>query len=299
MTPTLTIFTPTYNRGYTLHKCYESLVRQTNKDFTWLIIDDGSTDNTKELVDRWINEKKINISYHYQENQGMHGAHNAAYELIETELNVCIDSDDHMPENAVDRILIFWKKYGSEDYAGIIGLDSKQNGEIIGSKMPEDIVSSTITDLYGKYRVQGDKKLVYRTDVIQKTPPYPIFPGEKYCPLSYKYILIDQLSPLLILNEILCHVEYLDDGSSKNIIKQYNKNPKGFHFFRKVAIQYAPNFKQRFRESIHYVSSSLMIKNYKFLFDSPRIGITLCSIPFGILLFLYLKNTSRNTVFKG
>lgn len=93
----ITVFTPTYNRAYTLSKCYKSLKQQTCKDFVWLIIDDGSTDNTQELVEEWITENEIEIQYHYQKNQGMHGAHNTAYELIETELNVCIDSDDYMP----------------------------------------------------------------------------------------------------------------------------------------------------------------------------------------------------------
>ena len=95
----LTVFTPTYNRAYVLNKCYESLKNQTVKDFVWLIIDDGSTDNTKELVENWIKENKIEIRYKYQENQGMHGAHNTAYKLISTELNTCIDSDDYMPNN--------------------------------------------------------------------------------------------------------------------------------------------------------------------------------------------------------
>ena len=101
----LTIFTPAYNRAYTLHKCYESLKSQTNLEFKWLIIDDGSTDNTRELVHKWMEERELEIIYHYQENQGMHGAHNAAYELIDTELNVCIDSDDYMPNDAVEKIL--------------------------------------------------------------------------------------------------------------------------------------------------------------------------------------------------
>ena len=87
----ITVFTPTFNRAYCLAQCYDSLLRQTNKDFTWLIIDDGSSDNTKELVKTWINKGQFDIQYHYQDNQGMHGAHNAAYRLIKTELNVCID----------------------------------------------------------------------------------------------------------------------------------------------------------------------------------------------------------------
>ena len=124
MKPTLTVFTPTFNRAYTLHLCYESLKRQTCKDFIWLIIDDGSSDNTRELVNGWIRENTLPIRYYYQQNKGMHGAHNTAYKLIETELNVCIDSDDYMPDDGVEKIITFWKLYGSESVSGIIGLDA-------------------------------------------------------------------------------------------------------------------------------------------------------------------------------
>ncbi len=114
MPPILTVFTPTYNRAFTLHLCYESLKRQSCKDFVWLIIDDGSSDNTRELVNSWIAENTVSIQYYYQENQGMHGAHNAAYERIETELNVCIDSDDYMADHAIEKIISFWKANGSK-----------------------------------------------------------------------------------------------------------------------------------------------------------------------------------------
>lgn len=298
MKPTLTVFTPAFNRAYTLHLCYESLKRQTCKDFIWLIIDDGSKDHTKELVEGWISEGQIPIRYHYQENQGMHGAHNTAYELIDTELNVCIDSDDYMADDAVEKIVSFWKKNGSNKYAGIAGLDASPDGNIIGTAMPNNLKEATLSNLYGKYGVKGDKKLVYRSELTRKTPPYPIFPGEKYCPLSYKYILIDQECPLLIMNEILCHVEYLSDGSSMNIIKQYKKNPHGFSFFRKVAMKHAPSFKEKLRESIHYVSSNLFIKNHKFLFESPCKFTTFMAIPFGIILYFYIQNTGKVTVLK-
>ena len=78
----------------------------------------------------------VPIRYHYQENQGMHGAHNTAYELIDTELNVCIDSDDYMADDAVEKIISFWNKYGSNKYAGIVGLDASPDGEIIGTRIP-------------------------------------------------------------------------------------------------------------------------------------------------------------------
>lgn len=296
MVPILTVFTPTYNRAYTLHLCYESLQRQSCKDFIWLIVDDGSTDNTRELVASWQAAGLVLIEYCYQENQGMHGAHNTAYEHIKTELNVCIDSDDYMADDAVEKIVQFWKKHGSSQFAGIVGLDASPNGELIGTGLPDHVQSSTLGDLYEKHGVQGDKKLVYLSELTSKVPPYPIFPGEKYCPLSYKYVLIDQERPLLIMNEVLCHVEYMPDGSSLNMIKQYRNNPRGFAFFRKAAMVHAPSYKQRLREAVHYVSSSLIMKNKRFIYESPCKWTTLLASPFGALLYLYIQKTGRATV---
>lgn len=298
MLPMLTVFTPSYNRAYTLHLCYESLKRQSCKDFVWLIIDDGSTDQTKELVAGWIAENHIPIRYHFQENQGMHGAHNTAYELIETELNVCIDSDDYMADDAVEKITTFWLAEGSDQYAGIVGLDVSEDHKLIGTNLPEQLKSSTLTDLYALHQVKGDKKLVYRSELMRKHPPYPLFPGEKYCPLSYKYILIDQECPLLIMNEVLCIVEYRQDGSSLNMMKQYQTNPRGFSFFRKVAMAHAPSWKGRIREAIHYVSSSLISRNKSFLKESPRKGVTLLAIPLGLLLYVYIQNANKRALVK-
>ncbi|KYG27662.1 glycosyltransferase family 2 protein [Alkalihalobacillus trypoxylicola] len=296
--PLLTVFTPTYNRAYTLNQCYESLKRQSSKEFIWLIIDDGSSDGTKELVEKWICDNDIQIQYDYQENQGMHGAHNRAYELISTELNVCIDSDDYLPDQAVEKINHFWRENGCEEYAGIVGLDASKGGQIIGTRLPKFLNDSTLTDLYSKHKMKGDKKLVYRTELMKQIPPYPIFEGEKYCPLSYKYIMADQICPLLILDEVLCIVEYLEDGSSLNMIHQYKKNPRGFSFFRKKAMEFAPNFKDKLRESIHYVSSNLLMKNKRYLLESPCKMTTVIASPAGLVLYLFLIKTKKATIVK-
>ena len=291
MAKTLTIFTPAYNRAYTLHLGYEALLRQTCQDFEWLIIDDGSTDNTREMVARWIKENKIPIRYHYQENQGMHGAHNTAYRLITTELNTCIDSDDYMPDDAVEKIVTFWKKYGSNEVAGIIGLDADFQGNIIGTTFTEE--QTTLGNFYAQGG-KGDKKMIYRTEITNKYPEYPLFKGEKYVSLGYKYELIDQDYPLLTLNEVLVKVEYRPDGSSMNMFRQYIKNPQGFAFIRKSSMQLAPTAKRRFMEAIHYVSSSLILKNKRFLQESPKKFLTLCAIPFGIALYLFIQFKTRN-----
>ena len=289
---TLTVFTPTYNRAYILNQCYESLVRQSCKDFIWLIIDDGSTDNTKELVEEWMkNDNGFEIRYHYKKNGGMHTGHNAAYELIDTELNVCIDSDDFMPDNAVELIVNFWNEYGSDKYSGIVALDIYKKGEVIGCKLPNE-KSTTLSGFYDNGG-KGDKKLIYRTDVIKSYPKYPELEGEKFVPLDYKYLLSDQDYELLIMNEAVCVVEYMEDGSSKNMFRQYYKNPRGFSFMRKVHMIHDKKFINKFKSCIHYVSGSLIMKNRKFLIESPKKFMTLLAYPFGCILYLIILRKNR------
>lgn len=294
---TLTVFTTTFNRAYCLHLGYEALKRQTIKDFIWLIIDDGSTDNTRELVYSWIAESIVEINYHYKSNGGMHSGHNMAYEMISTELNICIDSDDYMPDDAVEKILKFWELNKSPEYAGILGLDSYKDGVIVSSKkFPEDIKSGKYSELRSRFKLRGDIKFVYRTEIIKKYPPYPIFENEKFVPLNYKYLLIDQDYDMLFLNQILCVVEYMQDGSTKNIISQYKKNPRGFSCERLVRMKYAYSLRERFFNSIHYISCSIFLKNYSFLNESTNKVLTLFAIPFGILLNLFIRLTKRKSI---
>lgn len=305
----LTVFTPSYNRAQTLPRTYKSLCNQTCKDFEWLIIDDGSSDNTKDLVKSWLvdgfteDEKSLAgfskdapwlyMRYIFQDNQGMHGAHNTAYENINTELNTCIDSDDYMPYDAVENILMFWFSFPPSErnkYAGIIGLDlNASNNQIIGTTFPKGLKSTTTIDYYSNGG-SGDKKLVYRTDIIKNTPSYPIFEGENYVGLNYKYILIDQNYELLTLNQPLVVVEYQQDGSSATMYRQYWKNPKGWSFYRKFEMEYCRSFKRLLKVCIHYNASSFIAKNKNFLKESPKKLITLLTLPAGYLFYRIIKN---------
>ena len=286
--PLITVFTPAFNRAHTIWRTYQSLCRQTCKDFIWMVIDDGSTDNTAELVLKWKENSEFEIIYIYQQNQGMHGAHNTAYQNITTELNVCIDSDDYMPDDAIELITKFWRNNGSDKYAGIIGLDVDLNQQIIGTEFPNNLKETTLTDFYANGG-KGDKKLVYRTEVIKKYPEYPIFDNEKYVGLAYKYMLIDQNYTLLTINKPLVVVEYQQDGSSNNMLHQYWNNPNGFAFYRKTEMVLAPTLKRRFMSCIHYVSSSIISKNKNFIKESPKKLLTILSILPGFGLFLYIK----------
>ncbi|MPQ42274.1 glycosyltransferase family A protein [Clostridium tarantellae] len=293
--PLLTVFTPAYNRGYTIHKCYESLKRQTLKDFTWLVVDDGSTDNTKNLINQWIKEDNgFEIKYIYQKNQGMHGAHNTAYENIDTELNVCIDSDDYMPDYAVEKIKNFWEKNKNDNLAGIIALDAYENGEVIGSKFPEHLKRTTLFEINNTYKIPGDKKLIYRSE-LTRDYKYPLFEGERYVGLAYKYYKIDEKYEVATMNEKVCIVEYLEDGSSRNMIKQYKKNPKGFAFYRVENMKNSKaTLKFKLKECVHYVASSIISKNKNFLKEVPCKMLTILAMPLGWLLYLHIiKNTKE------
>lgn len=295
----ITVFTPTYNRAYTIHKCYESLKRQTCKDFEWLIIDDGSTDNTRELIEVWINETtEFKISYIYQENQGMHGAHNTAYENITTELNVCIDSDDYMPQDAIEKIKNAWEKVRDDkNISGIAGLDAYENGEIIGMKFPDYLKKSSLFDFFYNKGIKGDKKLVYRTELTKKYP-YPVYKGEKYVGLAYKYYKLDEEYELALINDVLCIVEYMEDGSSLNMFKQYRRNPRGWCFYRIENLKLSKgSLKYKIIQCIHYVSSSILSKNKKFLLESPNKVLTVLSIPLGLALYFYILFKTRNLKF--
>lgn len=288
---TLTVFTPAYNRAHLLPRLYESLCRQTSDDFEWLIVDDGSIDDTKGLVTNWIKENRIPIRYISQENQGMHGAHNTAYRNTYTELNTCIDSDDYMPDNAVKLILSKWNTADKERYAGIVGLDAIESGEIIGTEF--QTAYTTLEDFYlegGK----GDKKLVYRTDVIKRYPEYPVFEGEKYVGLGTKYLFIDKDYQLATLNEVLVIVEYQENGSSNTMFVQYLKYPKGFIYNRITTMQYSKSMKRKFIEAIHYISSCIILKKGNFLKESPEKGLTVIAIPFGLILYLLIQYKTRS-----
>lgn len=289
---TLTIFTPTYNRAYCLHKCYNALKSQTSKDFEWLIIDDGSNDDTKELVEKWIKNKQngFKITYIYKENGGLHTAYNEAIANINTELSMCIDSDDFPPIDAVEKIVTFWRKNGDEKYAGIVGLDYNLNGNVIGDLLPEQKSINLIDLLTGKYKLNnGDRKNVVRTELYKKVAPMKTFDKEKNFNPHYMHLLISKKYNFLIMNENLCFVEYQPDGMTNSIFKQYYNSPKSFAEIRKLYLSFRnTSCRFRFKHSIHYVSSSLLCRNRRFLKESPRKLFTFLAIPFGFCLYILI-----------
>lgn len=289
---TLTVITTTYNRGYCLHQVYESLIRQTCNDFLWLIIDDGSTDNTKCIVEKWISDSIIDIEYYYKDNGGMHTARNLAYDKVNTEINVIIDSDDWMTDDGVEIIVNYWKKNGSEKYYGIITNNIDTKGNLIGTELPKTVLSAKHKDLIEKYKVSGDKKLVLRSD-LSKLYPYPEFEGEKFYPASYKFRKLDLNYELLVLNKATCIVDYNDDSMTFDKFAQYHSCAKGFAHYRNEMIRISKSPKFIIKSMIHYIAESKMAGNKHFIKCSAKPCVALACYPAGCALYYYLKNTKK------
>lgn len=296
---TLTIFTPTYNRAHTLSRTYESLCRQTCRDFEWLVVDDGSTDKTRELVQGFVAEKRINIRYIYKENGGLYTGYNTAYANIETELNVCIDSDDYMPDNAVELIVKTWRERGSDKYAGIVGLDFYADTKVpIAGWFPKNLTECWFLELSIKRIHRGDSKQVMRTDLMKQVAPQIGFEGEKNFNPIYMLLQVCDERPLLVLNENLCYVDYQqNDSMSASIFRQYMDSPRSFAKLRLLEMGLNHNtFFNRFRSSVHYVVSSIIAKDNNWMrrVQSGRILIVLASI-FGVGMFFFIKfRTCKN-----
>lgn len=292
----LTVFTPTYNRAHLIGRVYESLCQQTCQDFEWLVIDDGSTDNTREVIAQYIAEQRIAIRYIWKENGGLYTGYNTAYANITSPLNVCIDSDDFMPENAVELILQTWNERGGEQYAGIIGLDfyaDKQ--QPIGGYFPENLQEVSLNEISEKGLYKGDAKQVMRSDLTRTAIIEEDFHGEKdFNPYSMVFQAAKSL-PLLVINDNLCFVDYQPTGMAANIYKQYYRSPWSFMKMRQIEMTVgSKSIRNLLRLNIHYVSSCLIARNKHWLKDSPKPLLTLLMSPLGFLLFCFILWKNRH-----
>ena len=222
-----TIFTPTYNRADLLKKLYESLKNQSFKNFEWLIVDDGSTDNTCETIQGFQEENIIDIRYIKKENGGKQRAYNVGVENAKGELFICLDSDDIYVENGLEIILKYWEKYSDDKkIAGMGYLSVYPNGEIIGVKFPKDEMISNQFEIYYDYKVSGDKGLMFRTEVL-KSYKFPEIDGEKFVTEAVVYNRISQTYKILFVNEKIEIKEYHEDGLTSKYAKLLINNPKG------------------------------------------------------------------------
>lgn len=281
----LTIYTPTYNRKHLLGRLYSSLCRQTNSEFEWLVVDDGSTDGSRELIASWIAEEKITIRYVYKENGGVHTARDLAYEIVETELVWGVDSDDWLDDYAVENVLNLWKTKGNDCYCGIFAPYNFVNYTAVGYPPVESV---SFQDLFYKYHFHGDQAIILVTKIIKNTSKYPVFDDEKLVSEGYKWFQLPD-RPFLILKQFTTYVEYQTDGYTKNARYGYFKNLKGYFELHKVHVKYAKFLKNQIIFCVKYLITGFFLKKKKIVRESPRPFMTALLYPVSFLAYVALK----------
>lgn len=248
-----TVFTPSYNRAGLLDRLYNSLKEQTFKDFEWLIVDDGSTDNTEEIVRSYQDEGVLNIRYIKKENGGKHTAVKKGVEEAQGELFLMIDSDDYFTPYGIEGFNEEWEKIeDKENYSSVCCVCKDTKGRIIGTKFPKDVIDSNSMEIREKYGVLGDKAAFTRTDVYREYP-FPVFKGERFITEAVVDDLVAMKYKTRFVNKIFCVKEYQEGGLSDNSLKLRVNNPKGTIYYYNQSMEISESYKKRMRSAINYM----------------------------------------------
>lgn len=223
----VTIFTPSYNRGEFLGEIYKCLCQQTCKDFEWIIVDDGSTDNTSEIVRSFISgeDNSFPIYYYYKQNGGKHTAINLGVKKAIGELFLILDSDDSLPQNSIQTILDEYKSVSTDEaICGVCGLMSHHDGTLVSSCYPQNNLIANSIELRYKYKLKGDLIEIFKTSVLKEFP-FPEIHNERFCPEALVWNRIACKYKLMCFNKIVYYRDYLEGGLTDNIVKIRMKSP--------------------------------------------------------------------------
>ncbi len=282
----LTIFTPTYNRGYILRKLYESLLKQTNSNFEWVVVDDGSTDDTEELVKMFIKENKIPIIYEKQHNGGKHRAINKGLNIARGDLFFIVDSDDYLTNDAIESILNFYEEAKSwQDFCGLIFNNIYEDGSCVGGKTFEDRLYCSLFDFRFKYKIKGDKAEIYVTRILRNFL-FPDIPNEYFCPEALVMNRIADQYKMLYVNKGIYVCEYLPDGLTAKIIKIRMKSPQYSTIYYKELFYYNIPFIQKLKAAINFWRFSFCLPPHTRKNSLP--GWTIILLP--VSLYMYSRD---------
>lgn len=231
---TITIITPAYNRADLLKRLYISLKNQKVTDFSWLIVDDGSKDNTEQVVLEFQEEASFDIVYIKRENGGKHRALNMGIAQIETELTFIVDSDDYLLPDAVETILDYHNKYKTRhDLCGYSFLRCFPDGNVNTAYFRKDEEISTYRDIRINGNIGGDKAEVFYTEILKKYP-FPEFEGEKFLPEDLVWMQMSGPYQMVHINKCIYVSEYLEGGLTKTGRAMKIYSPRGMMSRSKV-----------------------------------------------------------------
>lgn len=297
MNKQITVVTPTYNRAYILGKAYESLKEQTNKSFIWMIVDDGSTDNTRELVNKWKNEKEIEIVYLAKKNGGKASALNLSLDNVKTKYYVCLDSDDIFNNMAVEKALDELSRIENDiSCCGVISLRVNKLGKPIGGKhIPNNISYIKTWELEDKYNIHSELTCFYKTDIVKKYY-FPEINGEKFISPEYQGFEISRKYRYFVSQIPYCICEYIEDGLTKNKIDIIKKNPKGYTLRIRQSFECSEKFLVKSKKCLMYISGSILSKDKNFIKNSPHKVMTILYIPLGILAYFIRFKLKKSNI---
>ena len=269
----ISVITATYNRSKILERCFESLVRQTIQNFEWIIVDDGSMDDTAETVKEFQKKCQFNIKYIKKNNGGKHTALNLAQQYVEGEIICFLDSDDYLTRDAISLIITYWKKYQSNPNIGVISFLKGYNDKtpIIGSVSSEEVESNHI-----QYRInnklKGDMCETVKREVFLKQK-FPEFPNENFMSEGWLWVTIAYNYNTVYVNKIIYIAEYLENGLTNQGKKLRLMSPNGGMVNSLVQMGKEINIRHRVKHAIlfnvYFLSSKMNFKSYfltKYLF---------------------------------
>lgn len=282
------IVTATYNRKNLLPRLYLSLIKQSSKSFNWIIVDDGSIDETRILVEEYIAENKINIIYIYKENGGKHTALNLAIQHCSSNYVFFVDSDDVLPVNSLKTVIKQIQKIEKrEDYnsiAGVCGVKSDLKLEVVGNRLEGEVVCSYLDYRY-KYKIVGDKAEIFKTSVLKKYT-FPVFQGEKFCPEGLIWNRVSKEYNMFFFDEIIYNCEYQNDGLTSNSVILRKNSPSATLLYYSELSQSNINIFYRLKALLnfwrfYYLSN---FKNVNEYFEKPTGFLSFVSRPVMFLI---------------
>lgn len=286
----ITILTPTYNRAHTLDRLYDSLLNQSSKKFKWLIVDDGSQDGTKSLVQSLINENRLSIDYIFQENLGKHVAINTGMKVIDTELVMVVDSDDFLTFNAIETIYKNWVSDKARDLCGMCFLKGTDVNTAVGNAFNENLMIDTYINVRINGSIKGDKAEVWKSNLLRNNP-FPQFHNEKFLGEAMLWVQISRNCKMLFVNEIIYICEYLEGGLSQSGRRLRIQCPLGGMAHSKEFLSSEFNLKIRIKNALLFSCYSFFAsKNiFRSITESGSRMLILLISPFGYLLYLYWR----------
>ena len=284
----ITILTATYNRANLLPDLYHSLCRQSEQRFDWIIIDDGSTDDTKELVQQWMSEPHdFHIEYYYIPNGGKNRAINYGVKRVKTPFTMIVDSDDYLTDDAIS----FYHKeltstINEEKIAGIAGLRGMDINHPLNmvSYSPDTFIIANNLERY-KYNLQKDACEVYKTSILLNHP-FHVWENEKFVPeeIVWNQLALEGYS-LKWYNKVTCIVRYQEEGLTKASFKLIQKNPMGYAMMYKQRLSLSKKLKDKYYHASQMIAYTFIGKAFRFIYENnPNKIITTLSIPCGFII---------------